>query len=611
MNIRKMKSDKGQASARFAPRSLDIEARTVDVIWTTGSKGLRQGWQGPYYEELSLDQGHVDLSRLQGAPLLDSHDASKIGSVIGKVERASIEGGKGIATVRFASTPDAENIFTKVRESIVDSISVGYRVEQYTDVSKPNDDIPTLRATKWTPLEISVVSIPFDAQAKIRSTSFEDEVEIFTCETAGNKPSRNESKMNEQKKDPVSLERTRSLEINQAVSAADLPASVATDLIERGVTADQARKEIFARMSEAKTQPVVVNNVRVEMGSTSQDKMRENLTDSIASRLCPEYKPQNMAREFQNQSLLRLAEKYTGLRTPGLSDSQFANRVMSTSDFPYILADSASKAAQKRYELAPASWRRWASASTLKNYNPSSQVRGGDFPSLLERQEHGEFKQGAVGEERELVTLRDWGMIISFSRRALINDDLSQLMQISNEGGVSAARLENKLVYDVLKNNAAMNDTVALFHGDHGNLGTPGALSDTTIGEAVKLLRQQTSVDGLSKLNLTPKYLICGPENESLALKYLAQLSPNQASSVNPYSGMLELIVDAELNTNDYFFAAANVPSVCVFHLQGEEAPRIESRVHFETESVQFKVAFACTAGAVDYRGLVKNANAS
>jgi hypothetical protein len=300
-------------------------------------------------------------------------------------------------------------------------------------------------------------------------------------------------------------------------------------------------------------------------------------------------------------------------RNGGMTDAQLATRVMSTSDLPYILSNTAEKAAQKKYDLQPRTWERWASSITLRNYKTADRLRSGDFSSLLERQEGGEFKRGSFSEEREQVALKDFGIVMSFTRRMLINDDLGEIAKVTAQSGVAASRLENKLVYDVLKNNAAMGDSVALFHSTHANLGTGAALSDTTIGEAFKLMREQTSVDGLDRLNLAPKYLIVGPQNEVLARKYMAVISPTAASDVNVFSSSLELIIDSELNTNDYFFAADQnlIDTVQLVRLEGEEKPRVESRVNFETESVELKVAHAANAFAADFRGLVKNANAS
>jgi hypothetical protein len=95
-----------------------------------------------------------------------------------------------------------------------------------------------------------------------------------------------------------------------------------------------------------------------------------------------------------------------------------------------------------------------------------------------------------------------------------------------------------------------------------------------------------------------------------LAEKYLAQISPNQASQVNPFSGSLVPIVDAEITNDDYFFAADpnRIETVTLFRLEGEEKPRVESRIDWESEELEIKLAHSCVAKAMDWRGLVKNA---
>src|SRR5262245_56156329 len=88
--------------ASVLPATVDVDKRTVQVTWTTGARVLR-GFFEPYYEELSLDPKHVRMERLRrgAAPLLNSHSSSDLSDVIGVVERAQLEQGRGTATLRF------------------------------------------------------------------------------------------------------------------------------------------------------------------------------------------------------------------------------------------------------------------------------------------------------------------------------------------------------------------------------------------------------------------------------------------------------------------------------------------------------------------------------
>ena len=92
--------------AELAPNSADIEARTVEVIWSAGARVRRSTLFGePYEEELSLDPIHVPLDLLNaGAPFLKVHEVDTLDAVVGSVVPGSarIENGRFVAQVRIS-----------------------------------------------------------------------------------------------------------------------------------------------------------------------------------------------------------------------------------------------------------------------------------------------------------------------------------------------------------------------------------------------------------------------------------------------------------------------------------------------------------------------------
>lgn len=160
-----------QTRAAFVPASVDVENRTVDIIWTTGAEGERCEWDGEVYlESLRVDDASVRMERLNnGAPLCNTHQTFDLNDQIGVVERAWIEDGVGYASVRFANTPDAEPYWIKVRDGIVRNISVGYVVYRYEVIEATADGEPKrMVAVDWEPMELSFVPVPFDAGAQVR-----------------------------------------------------------------------------------------------------------------------------------------------------------------------------------------------------------------------------------------------------------------------------------------------------------------------------------------------------------------------------------------------------------------------------------------------------------
>src|SRR5690242_6677680 len=96
--------------------SVDPEARTVELIFSTGAPVDRvDWWTGKrYVEKLSLKAGAIRLDRLNaGGPLLDSHSAYSLSDQIGVVVpgSATTDGKQARATVRFSKRDAVDPIF--------------------------------------------------------------------------------------------------------------------------------------------------------------------------------------------------------------------------------------------------------------------------------------------------------------------------------------------------------------------------------------------------------------------------------------------------------------------------------------------------------------------
>jgi hypothetical protein len=154
--------------------SIDEEKRTVSLIFSTGAPVTRFDWvTGKRYREvLSMDPAHIRTERLNTVGnLLDAHSAWSVGDVLGAVEPGSvrIEGGRGLADVRFSRRADVEPVWQDVRDKIVRSVSVGYNVYRYVEDTGKDNQIATRTAVDWEPYEVSLVPMPADMGARVRS----------------------------------------------------------------------------------------------------------------------------------------------------------------------------------------------------------------------------------------------------------------------------------------------------------------------------------------------------------------------------------------------------------------------------------------------------------
>ena len=137
--------------------------RMVPVIFSSDS------WVKIGYGEEKLLHGkaNVDLSYFNDrkSPLLIDHWKMSE-SQIGIIEDARVEGGHGIATLRFGKGRKASEYYNDILDGIRSCISVGYEIKKW-EIDESDKDNPRFTITNWIPREISIVTFPADGSAGV------------------------------------------------------------------------------------------------------------------------------------------------------------------------------------------------------------------------------------------------------------------------------------------------------------------------------------------------------------------------------------------------------------------------------------------------------------
>ncbi len=157
--------------AVFLSQTAHADNRTIDVQWYSGATVERFDWLSgkSYLLRFEMTEQACDLSRLnKGANLLNSHSNYDIRDILGVVEKAWLQDGRGMATVRFSARPDVEPLWQDVKSGVIRNISMGASANKYVVDEKGPDGKELWTATKWQPMEISLVSVPADADASTR-----------------------------------------------------------------------------------------------------------------------------------------------------------------------------------------------------------------------------------------------------------------------------------------------------------------------------------------------------------------------------------------------------------------------------------------------------------
>jgi hypothetical protein len=600
----------------------------ANLTFATETPVERRDYTGPYMEILSLRSGHVRLGRLNnGAPLLNAHGAQSgfrpleptLSAMIGVVESARIEGGLGIASVRFSQREDVQGIVEDVRDGIIQNVSVGYRVYKYEKTDGGNGKIPTLRAIDWEPFEVSLVPMGADDLAGVRNAApqqhNECEIEIIH---GGNMP----TPIN-----PAALELERVAAIDNTLQVAGLNGDTQfrAALVNSNVTLDAARAAILDKMATRSEKNPIDPHQRVAVGLASEDTALAGIERALLHRINPAKFPleNTPGAAYVGRSLMELGRmtlEVRGVRTDGLNRSRVAGMALglesrapgmhSTSDFPLILANVANKTLRSAYEDAPGGLILVSRRKSLNDFKPVSRMQLGQGPSLKKVNEAGEFTYGTIGEERETYKLATFGRIFAITRQAIVNDDLSAFEQIPAAFGQASRALERDLLAEPIITNAAMADTVALFHADHFNLGT-GELSIAGLSLGRAAMRAQRGTDG-RLIDIEPAWIIVPAALETAAEQVVSALQAAKFSDVNPFAGRLKVAVETRLDANStaawYLFAEpGRADTLELGFLDGQDGPFIETRIGFEVDGMEIKCRHDCAAKAIDWRAMRKS----
>ena len=161
------------------------ESRTINLSFASEEPVMRSfGWEILSHERQDIDLNFIESGR---APLLLNHNPEV---QIGVIQSASLDSTerKSRSVVRFGKGELASEILADVNDKIRTNISVGYTVNNLEKQDEQRDGTDVYRA-EWTPMEISLVSIPADRsdigvgraeikKPKIESKDMETKAEI-------------------------------------------------------------------------------------------------------------------------------------------------------------------------------------------------------------------------------------------------------------------------------------------------------------------------------------------------------------------------------------------------------------------------------------------------
>lgn len=502
-------------AADVRPGSWDEATRTVEVIASTGAMVRRYGFMAEYDEEIPISEQVFDLRRIVSVgPVLDQHESGgKVAdTVLGKVTEAWIERAHLIQKLQFDTDPESDRVFQKLGRGMLRSVSLGYDADYERIRAKDRQDggqRDLYRATRVEPYEISIVAMPADAGATVRSGAsstrryaVRDATPPASAEPTQETPAQPEERAmptpeNAGGAAALTAEQTRDIarkaqaegfkrlaDTQALLRTHTLDEAQAPDLVQRFESDIELRAEVLHLLAERdrKTPPLKPQPLDIQPGEDGLDKTARAMGEAIMHRAMgnaddskvrawkkrmaddgrsaeiPKAPTDDTVKRMARTRLIDLADAYLvarGVRTAGMSIGRIAELALTmrsggglgtTSDFPGLLANTANKLLEIGYAESPSPWRQFARRVDRPDFKEFSIVRRSGAPRLTKVNEHGEIKRAGFNEGPTLTgQLQTAGVSVGFTRQMLINDDLDSFAQTSLGLGDSAVAYEDDL----------------------------------------------------------------------------------------------------------------------------------------------------------------------
>lgn len=572
--------------ASIRPRSFNASDSTVEVIAASATPVPRRDQRGQFLE--ILDASGADLDALRGASVLDGHQQGGVASILGVVEDAWVEGDTVAARLRLSGRPEVAAIVEDIRAGIIASVSVGYVVTEWADGTDANGQ-RTRTATKWTPREISFVPVGADVRARTRSLD----------DRAAVNP-----------------------QIRTMADQLGIPRSLTDDLIDRSASLETARNAMLDHLATRSASVTLRSALDIRTHRDDAQTFIRNVADALHhTRIDPSQSLAPAARQYVGMTVADIARallERAGVSAMGMTPAMLITRAlgapMTTSDFASIMAQVYDKTMRQAYGAVPSGLIRVARETTAQDFRAKSRVQLDHSGLTLEKvSEAGEFSFGGLVDTAESYSIDSYGKILNLSRKLLVNDNIGALADVARRVGMAAREFERQQLVNLLVQNAGlgptMSDGVALFNAAHGNVGTGGAPSETTLSEARLKMRDQVGPGG-GVISVVPRYLVVPSELETSCEKLLTSVQATQTANVNPFA-FLDLIVEPRLTNATRWYLAADpalIDGLEFAFLAGSPGPQIETRAGFEVDGVAIKVRDDFGCGFVEHRGWVTNA---
>ncbi|AWI78589.1 hypothetical protein CEW87_03965 [Parazoarcus communis] len=281
-----------------------------------------------------------------------------------------------------------------------------------------------------------------------------------------------------------------------------------------------------------------------------------------------------------------------------------------------VLGDSMTRRMLAEYDSMTdlQAWRRIANAVPVNDFRTQERTRIGGYGNLPGvSQGAGYAALTSPGDEKASYAVTKRGGTEDVTLEMIRNDDVGAIRRIPTELALAAANTLYEFVFDFIRTNPTIYDTVALFHASHGNLGTT-ALDATSFAAARLAMINQVRAGSGKKLNLGPASVLVPFDLQEAAFNLFVRNQNNDKTfvqTINPEVIAVPYWTDA----NDWAVVAdpRRIPTIEIGFLDGREEPELFVQDTpnvgslFSNDKITYKIRHIYSGAVMDYRGLRKH----
>jgi HK97 family phage major capsid protein len=244
--------------------------------------------------------------------------------VLGVVERAWLDDGRGMVAVRFSRSAFAEEKYGEIRDGILRNVSVGYSIADAQPMRANGQD--GILATSWQAHEVSIVSLPADQSVGIgRSLDNDQSAAPAATNPLPPQPMEPQLDIEAVRAQAAADERTRVAGITSLCrehGADDL----AQGLIERGATETEAMRDVLAAIGQRAKQPAqpaapaarpIASGGSADIGLSDKEVRQFSFLKAIRAQLMPGDRAAQDAAAFERECSAAV-EQRTGQQARGM-----------------------------------------------------------------------------------------------------------------------------------------------------------------------------------------------------------------------------------------------------------------------------------------------------